>query len=84
MVLGGESGIPLQYSYLENSHRQRSLVGYSPWCLKELDMKHLLPISLMFIDLFSAHSLAPVRFVLTDSYNSVFDTIFMVFRKEWE
>ena len=35
---GGESGIPLQYSYLENSHRQRRLVGYSPCCLKELGM----------------------------------------------
>ena len=22
---------PLQYSYLENPHGQRSLVGYSPW-----------------------------------------------------
>ena len=26
------------YSCLENSHGQRSLVGYSPWCCKELDM----------------------------------------------
>ena len=25
-------GNPLQYSCLENSHGQRSLVGYSPWC----------------------------------------------------
>ena len=29
---------PLQFSCLENSHRQRSLVGYSPWGRKELDM----------------------------------------------
>ena len=29
---------PFQYSYLENPHRQMSLVGYSPWGLKESDM----------------------------------------------
>ena len=34
---GGHSN-PLQYSYLKNPHGQRSLVGYSPWGLKELDM----------------------------------------------
>ena len=28
---------PLQYSCLENSHGQRSLVGYSPWGHKESD-----------------------------------------------
>ena len=33
---GGEHGDPLQYSWLENPHRQRSLVGYSPWGHKEL------------------------------------------------
>ena len=34
---GGGHGNPLQYSYLENPHGQRSLVGYSPWGRKELD-----------------------------------------------
>ena len=34
---GGGQGNPLQYSCLENAHRQRSLVGYSPWGCKELD-----------------------------------------------
>ena len=29
---------PLQYSYLENPHGQRSLGGHSPWGHKELDM----------------------------------------------
>ena len=28
---GGEHGNPLQYSWLENPHGQRSLVGCSPW-----------------------------------------------------
>ena len=28
-------GNPLQYSYLENPHGQRNLVGYSPWTRKE-------------------------------------------------
>ena len=34
----GGHGNPLQYSCLENPHGQRSLVGYSPWGCKELDM----------------------------------------------
>ena len=34
---GGGHGNPLQYSFLENTHRQRSLVGYSPWGRKESD-----------------------------------------------
>ena len=35
---GGGPGNPLHYSCLENPHRQRSLVGYSPWCCKESGM----------------------------------------------
>ena len=34
---GGGCGDPLQYSCLENTHGQRSLVGYSPWDHKESD-----------------------------------------------
>ena len=34
---GGGHGNPLQYSCLENPHGQKSLVGYSPSCHKELD-----------------------------------------------
>ena len=34
---GGGHGNPLQYSCLENSHGQRSLVGYSPWGRKMSD-----------------------------------------------
>ena len=35
-IPGGGHGNPLQYSYLENTHGERSLVG--PQCHKELDM----------------------------------------------
>ena len=35
--LGEGNGNPLQYSCLENSHEQRSLVGYSSWGCKESD-----------------------------------------------
>ena len=28
---GGGHGNPLQYSFLQNPHGQRSLAGYSPW-----------------------------------------------------
>ena len=38
MIPGGGNGNPLQYSCLENHYGQRSLVGYSPWSCKELDM----------------------------------------------
>ena len=34
---GKGNGNPLWYSYLENPHVQRSLVGYSPWGPKEWD-----------------------------------------------
>ena len=34
---GGGHGDPLQYSYLENPHGQRNLVGYSPQGCKESD-----------------------------------------------
>ena len=34
---GGGHGSPFQYSWLENPHGQRSLVGYSPWGYKESD-----------------------------------------------
>ena len=33
----GGNGNPLQYSCLEKSQGQRSLVGYNPWCHKESD-----------------------------------------------
>ena len=36
--LGGGHGNSLQCSCLENPHRQRSLVGYSPRGRKQLDM----------------------------------------------
>ena len=34
----GGNGNPLQYSCLENPQGQRSLMGYSPWGHKELEM----------------------------------------------
>ena len=38
---GEGNGNPLQYSCLEKSHEQKSLVGYSPWGCKELDMTEM-------------------------------------------
>ena len=35
---GEGNGNPLQYSFLENHHGQRSLAGYSPWDHTESDM----------------------------------------------
>ena len=42
---GEGNGNPLQYSCLENPFGQRSLVGYSPWCCKELDTTEQLSIA---------------------------------------
>ena len=42
---GGVSGNPLQHSCLKKSHRQRSLVGYSPWGCRELDTTEQLSTS---------------------------------------
>ena len=36
---------PLQYSFLENPHGQRSLTGYSPWGCKKSDMPEQLSTS---------------------------------------
>ena len=41
------------YSYLENPHEQRNLVGYSPWDHEELDMTEQLTDKIM-----EAHLLA--------------------------
>ena len=42
---GGMHGNLLQYSCLENSHGQKSLVGYSSWGHKESDMTEQLSIA---------------------------------------
>ena len=38
---GGARGNPLQYTYLETPHGQRSLVPYSPWGHKESGMSEV-------------------------------------------
>ena len=48
-------GYPLQYSCLENLCGQWSLVGYSPWGHKELDMTERLTLSL-FLSLLNTTS----------------------------
>ena len=42
----GGHGSPLQYSYLENPHGQRSLAGPNPWDHKELDTTERLSTAL--------------------------------------
>ena len=44
---GGRHGNPVQYSYLENPHGQRSLGGYSPQGHKELDTTERLTHTLL-------------------------------------
>ena len=49
---GEGHGNPLQFSYLEKPHGQRSLVGYSPWGHKELDTTEWLSTVHAFVHLF--------------------------------
>ena len=48
-ILGEGNGNPLQYSCLQKSHGQRSLVGYSPWRHKESDMTERLRMMLIHL-----------------------------------
>ena len=48
---GGGHGNLFQNSYLENTHGKRSLAGYSPWDLKELDTSEWLSTHIWLIDL---------------------------------
>jgi len=54
---GGGHSNPLQYSFLENPHGQRSLAGYSPQGHKESDtterFKHTTIDIIMYKELFS-------------------------------
>ena len=43
---GEGNGYPLQYSFLVNSHEQRSLASYSPWSHKESDTTEQLSLAL--------------------------------------
>ena len=52
---GGGHGNPLQYSCLENPHKQRSLAGYSPWGHKELDTTKQLSTREEIVLYFIAH-----------------------------
>ena len=52
-IPGEGNGNPFQYSYLENPHGQRSLVGYSPWGRKESDMTERLTLSLFLGESYS-------------------------------
>ena len=45
---GGAHGNSLPYSCLENPHGKRTLVGYNPWGLKELDMTERLRTAHIF------------------------------------
>ena len=50
---GGGHGDPLQRSCLENPHRQRSLVSYSPCGQKKLDTTEQLSMANMMFNIFS-------------------------------
>ena len=59
---GGRHGNSLQYSYLENPHRQRSLAGYSPWGHKESDTTEQLHWFLLLILYYTLHTIILMYF----------------------
>ena len=69
---GGGHGSPFQYSYLENPHRQRNLMGYGPFCSKELDITDQLSTHNIYIciqnisvQFSSFQTLSHVRLIVT-------------------
>ena len=60
------NGNLLQYSYLENPHGQRSLVGYSPWGCKESDTTPK-ELSFLFVEgeVYEAPSMCLVLYLTT-------------------
>ena len=50
---GEKHGNPLQYSCLEKSHGQRSLVGYSPYGCKEVDITEQLSMHIPYMGLYT-------------------------------
>ena len=68
---GGGNGNPLQYSCLEKSHGQRSLVGYSPWDRKELDTTEQL----------STHSPLPIPWQLLMYFLSMYLSVVDIWYK---
>ena len=62
---GEENGYPFQYSCLENSHGQRSLVAYSPWGHKESNTAEQLTLLLFH---FLGQLKAAEKFYQTDGH----------------
>ena len=50
---GVGNGNPFQYSCLEKSHGQRSLVGYSPYGCKEVDITEQLSMHIPYMGLYT-------------------------------
>ena len=59
---GEGNGNPLQHSCLEKSHRQRSLIGYSPWGCKDPDTTERLHFH--FSRLQSPTSVTPISYFI--------------------
>ena len=68
---GGGHGNPLQYSCLENPHRQRSLAGYSPWGHKESDTSEQLSTA---HNVYIIHKRNNIHLKLTMIFRNLHDT----------
>ena len=76
---GGGHGTPLQYSCLENPHRQKNLAGYSARGSKETNTTERLSthkkINTYFILLESVLRLLNLVYITVCNVSSVFDTV---------
>ena len=75
---GGGHGNPLQYSCLENHHGQRSLMGYRPWGLKELDTTEQFSMHTCSIRLGVRVSTDTIFFFLLEGVNTDIQSICFV------
>ena len=73
---GERHGNPYQYSCLENPHRQRSLVGYSPWGRKESDTVEQLSIAQHWLFEFSFLWISFVILVIILLFYTILKVIF--------
>ena len=79
---GGGHGNPLQCSFLENLHGQRSLAGYSPWGHKALDMTEQLNNNKSFYNVHAYQSIKLYTLNIHSFYLSICTSIKLKKRKK--
>ena len=75
---GEGNGNPLQHSWLEKFHGQRSVAGYSPWGYKESDMTELTRTGLFSSETFTLYQSAGKGQLFSGLYQPVLGSLVIV------